>query len=220
MAEAAAADIEVIQKSGSFAKRDFVEVAVNQDGRTVHGIIIDKGTNQEGNEVDGTWNLAIPGWDTLHGQADEDGKPQGGHIYGVRPIACAVPEKDIKHAKLPKFIHVVSTGPKAERINGDYEYSGNYTENDSVRPMWTKDDGDVPVVLVHKKQKGKPAWIITRKELLKEDHDGGYALFAQDLWLPTHRDRHLRGEVWGIWDPTKSRWAADQTLYVNAGKGK
>jgi len=213
-----------IQKEGnSLAKNDFVEVNVSGDARSVHGIIIDKGTNEEGNEVDGTWNLALPGWDTLHGTKDENGKPQGGHIYDVRPIACTVPEADLKHARIPKFINVFSEGPKADRINGDYEYAGVFTEDDSVRPMWEKkgkDEDEPTVVMVHKKQKGKPAWIITKKEILEKKLDGGYALFAQDLWLPTHKQFHLRGEVWGIWDPSKSRWAADQSLVVTDGKGK
>jgi len=221
MAAAANADDDYIQKTGAFAKNDFVEVAVENDGRTVHGIIIDIGTDEDGNQVPGTWNLAIPGWDTLHGKKDpESGKPQGGHIYGVRPIACTVRESDMKHARLPQFINVSSEGPKKERINGDYEYAGVYTEDGSVRPMWIKDkDKEKPVTMVHKKQKGKPAWIITQQKILDENKDGGYALFAQDLWLPTHREYHLRGEVWGIWDPSKSRWAADQSLVVAPGKG-
>merc|ERR1719300_1756697 len=54
------------------------------------------------NVVSGTWNLEIPGWDSLHGKKDENGRPQGGHIYQVRPLACSVPSKDFQHCRLPK----------------------------------------------------------------------------------------------------------------------
>jgi len=210
------------QGEGKYELNDYVAVKVEEDTRTVHGIITAKGTDLNGNLVENTWNLTIPGWDTLHGNIDpETKKPMGGHIYGVRPIACSVPEGHLKHAKIPKVLNVYSEGAKKERVNGDYNLVESWgPENDVKRPMWLKEDDDGRrVVIVHKKQKGKPAWIITQESLVKKNQDGGYALFAQDLWLPSDRENHLRGEVWGIWDPAASRWKADQSLFVTNGAG-
>lgn len=213
------ADVEYQQKEGAFVQGDFVTIQVTQDNaeggaRFVHGVIAGEGTDQDNNVVLGTWNLEIPGWDSLHGAKDDNGRPQGGHLYAVRPLACSVPEKDFKHAKIPTIINVDTNGPKKERINGDYVLGDKY----EGRPAWyfTCSDG-AELILCHKKQKGKPAWLISRVEVVKADQDGGYALFAQDLWLPTHREFHLRGEVWGTWSSDK--WAADQTLMVTEGPG-
>jgi len=225
---AEAAEVEYSQKDGAFGIGHYVAVAVQEQddkpGRTVHGVITAKGTDQNDQEVPNTWNLTIPGWDTLHGQIDPiTKKPKGGHIYDVRPIACSVPEDSLKHAKIPKVLNVYSEGAKKERINGDYHLDGDYSPkgaerpDEAKRPMWKK-AGDPVVVIVHKPQKAKPAWIITKQELL--DQDGGYALFAQDLWMPSDRDNHLRGEVWGNWDPEAGKWKADQSLFVTNGPGK
>jgi len=209
-------------KSGAFSTGDFVKIEVKheRDGkeivRFVHGIIAGAGTDQNNNEVKGTWNLEIPGWDSLHGQQQKNGKPSGGHIYQVRPLACAVPEKDFKHAGIPKVINVHTTGPKKTRINGDYVL-GASVDN---RPAWyftCKDKKEL--ILCFKKQKGKPAWLITTTEIINSNKDGGYALFAQDLWLPSHRQFHLRGEVWGSWDAENSQWVPDQSLEVTEGPG-
>lgn len=217
----AEAEVDYEQKEGSFATGDFVTIQVTQDSETegarfVHGIIAGEGTDQDNNVVNGTWNLEIPGWDSLHGAKDDSGRPQGGHIYSVRPLACSVPEKDFTHAKIPKILNVDTSGPKKERINGDYVLGDKY----EGRPAWyfTCKDG-TELILCHKKQKGKPAWLITRMQVIQDNKDGGYALFAQDLWLPTHREFHLRGEVWGTWDSVHNKWVADQTLMVTEGAG-
>lgn len=214
----AEAEYEVVQKEGVFAKGDFVVIEVTQDAeadgkkkRHVWGIIAGEGTDEDNNVKTGTWNLEIPGWDSLHGAKDADGKPQGGHIYSVRPLACAVPAKDFKHAEIPKVMSCVTDGPKKERINGDYELGEPW----EGRPAWYYECPDgVKLILCHKKQKGKPAWLITREEAVKQNKDGGYALFAQDLWLPSHKEFHLRGEVWGCWDSFKGTWIADQSLSI------
>jgi len=220
---AEAASYQQKAANASFATGDFVKIEVKHKDkntgkeivRFVHGIIAGAGTDQNNNEVPGSWNLEIPGWDSLHG-AQKDGKPTGGHIYQVRPLACAVPEKDFKHAGIPKVMNVHTAGPKKTRINGDYEL-GKPVDR---RPAWyfTCKDG-TELILCFKKQKGKPAWLITKKVHIDDNKDGGYALFAQDLWLPSHREYHLRGEVWGTWDVASSRWVADQSLYVTEGPG-
>jgi len=218
----AEADIQYERGEGAFKLNSYVTVKVDKDNREVCGIITAAGTDEEGKPVPKSWNLTIPGWDTLHGPIDQDTKkPAGGHIYGVRPLAYSVPESDLKHASVPKILNVFSTGAKAHRINGDYELvkGGWGPENEEKRPMWKMQTADRTIVIVHKKQKGKPAWIITLEALIQESKDGGYALFAQDLWLPSHRDHHLRGEVWGIWDPEAGRWKADQSLFVTDGPG-
>merc|ERR1719373_432534 len=133
------------------------------------------------NVVSGTWNLEIPGWDSLHGKKDENGRPQGGHIYQVRPLACSVPSKDFQHCRLPKILNVDTLGPKKGRINGDYQLGESY----EGRPAWYFPCSDgANLILCHKKQKGKPAWLITKKKVLDEGLDGGYALFAQTSGFP------------------------------------
>jgi len=224
MAEAAKVEYHQKASGATFTTGDFVKIEVNHTDKTsgkeikryVHGIIAGAGTDQSNNEVKGTWNLEIPGWDSLHGP-QKDGKPTGGHIYSVRPLACAVPEKDFSHAGIPKVMNVCTTGPKKSRINGDYKLG----EAVDKRPAWyfTCAD-DVELILCFKKQKGKPAWLITRKENIVKNKDGGYALFAQDLWLPSHREHHLRGEVWGTWDTEGGKWVADQSLWVTEGPGE
>jgi len=217
-----AESVEYVQKEGDFQVGDYVTIVVSQDAngdgkRHVNGIIAGEGTDQMNNVVSGTWNLEIPGWDSLHGKKDENGRPQGGHIYQVRPLACSVPSKDFEHCKLPKIVNVDTLGPKKTRINGDYELGESY----EGRPAWyfTCADGTA-LIMCHKKQKGKPAWLITKKKVLDEGLDGGYALFAQDLWLPSHREYHLRGEVWGTWDSDYGKWVADQSLRITEGAGK
>lgn len=214
--------VNFIQKTGAHGVGDFVKIKVTQDHegvqsvRFVHGIIAGEGTDQMNNVKAGTWNLEIPGWDSLHGKKDESGRPMGGHIYSVRPLACTVPAKDFTHAEIPEYLNVDTLGPKKSRINGDYKL-GDAWEG---RPAWyfNCEDG-TELILCHKKQKGKPAWLITRLSVLKEKKDGGYALFAQDLWLPSDRSSHLRGEVWGCWNSETNKWVADQTLFVTEGKG-
>jgi len=214
--------VEYVQKEGDdYAQGDFVTIQVNADAndpkpRMVHGIIAGEGTDQMNNTVKGTWNLEIPGWDSLHGKKDESGRPTGGHIYNVRPLACSVPTKDFTHCKIPKVLNVHTMGPKKTRVNGDYMLGEPY----EGRPAWyfTCDDG-TDIILCHKKQKGKPAWLITRMDVIKDKKDGGYALFAQDLWLPSHREYHLRGEVWGTWDTDLGKWVADQSLMITEGPG-
>jgi len=222
----AEAKIEYVQKEGPFEIGDFVQITKIAQGSedpdapserdAVHAVIVAEGTDRMNNPVEGHWNLEIPGWDSLHGKVDEkSNKPVGGHIYNVRPLACAVPEDDFIHAPIPKYMFVSTDGPKKSRIMGAYEY-GNKVEK---RPAWymTHKDG-TKLVLCHKKQKGKPAWLITRTQVLEKNQDGGYALFAQDLWLPSHTHKHLRGEVWGTWDTTSGKWVADQSLTITAGK--
>jgi len=216
--------VEYVQKEGNdFQQGDFVTIQVTADSndpnskaRVVHGIIAGEGTDQMNNVVSGTWNLEIPGWDSLHGKKDDSGRPTGGHIYNVRPLACSVPTKDFSHCKVPKVLNVDTMGPKKSRLNGDYILGAPY----EGRPAWyfTCDDG-TKLILCHKKRKGKPAWLITRMEVLKKNEDGGYALFAQDLWLPSHREYHLRGEVWGTWDIELGKWVADQSLMITEGPG-
>ena len=89
-----AESVEYVQKQGDFQVGDYVTIVVSQDAngdgkRHVNGIIAGEGTDQMNNVVSGTWNLEIPGWDSLHGKKDENGRPQGGHIYQVRPLACS-----------------------------------------------------------------------------------------------------------------------------------
>jgi len=216
--------VEYVQKEGNdYQKGDFVTIQVTADSndpnskaRVVHGIIAGEGTDQMNNVVSGTWNLEIPGWDSLHGKKDDSGRPTGGHIYNVRPLACSVPTKDFSHCKVPKVLNVDTMGPKKTRLNGDYILGAPY----EGRPAWyfTCDDG-VNLILCHKKQKGKPAWLITRMDIIEQKLDGGYALFAQDLWLPSHREYHLRGEVWGTWDNELGKWVADQSLMITEGPG-
>lgn len=225
MAEAAKIEYQQKADKESFSTGDFVKIQVvhidKQTGkeikRHVHGIIAGAGTDQENNEVPGTWNLEIPGWDSLHGAKSKDGKPSGGHIYSVRPLACAVPEKDFSHAGIPKVMNVHTKGPKKSRINGDYVLGATVDK----RPAWYFKCADgMELILCFKKQKGKPAWLITRKENIEKNFDGGYALFAQDLWLPSHREFHLRGEVWGTWNTDAGKWAANQSLWVTEGPGE
>merc|ERR1719336_922227 len=118
------------------------------------------------NVVSGTWNLEIPGWDSLHGKKDENGRPQGGHIYQVRPLACSVPSKDFEHCKLPKILNVDTLGPKKTRINGDYELGESY----EGRPAWyfTCADGTA-LILCHKKQRESPPGSSRRRKSLMKD---------------------------------------------------
>merc|ERR1719300_820888 len=113
------------------------------------------------NVVSGTWNLEIPGWDSLHGKKDENGRPQGGHIYQVRPLACSVPSKDFQHCRLPKILNVDTLGPKKGRINGDYQLGESY----EGRPAWyfTCSDG-ANLILCHTKQKENPPGLSRRRK--------------------------------------------------------
>jgi len=146
----------------------------------------------------GGYNIHIPGWNKSHNK----------HIYNVNDNAHNVPEGHCSVATVPETLTVNSTGGQSARINGSFT---RRAENHGDRPCWTKtcDDG-VVVALALSVFKGKNTWIITREANLNQD--GGYAICAWDMWLPT--ESVPDNECWGIWDRDIGGWGQDKTLKI------
>jgi len=150
-----------------------------------------------GKHEQGGYNCHIPGYNKTHNK----------HIYKVNEAAENVPAALMETAHIPQQLTVNSSGGQAGRINGAY----NRVENHGDRPCWVKtcDDG-VEVAIALAVFKGKNTWIITRKANLNQD--GGYAICAWDMWLPT--EVVPDNECWGIWVQSAGEWSQDQSLKI------